>query len=125
MLADGVVIQVLARRAFKLFLYRQLLACNEEHPCENNILEYHNEKGKWLMRSDVTVHLYSSSQPCGNATLKRWAKARKEKFLNCACDELFPTLTHSKFHVTAREVRHTICAKYKILFEIPCLSYCA
>jgi len=35
---------------------------------------------KYKLRPGVTLHLYTSSAPCGNATLKRFCKMSKEKF---------------------------------------------
>ncbi len=32
----------------------------------------------FTLRSDVRIHMYTSSQPCGNASIKRWAKGVKE-----------------------------------------------
>lgn len=32
----------------------------------------------WRLRRGVSLHLYSSSQPCGNASLKKWAKGKAE-----------------------------------------------
>lgn len=37
--------------------------------------------GMYGLREGITLHMYTSSQPCGNATLKRWAKCAKEKYL--------------------------------------------
>lgn len=37
-------------------------------------------EGRWRLRPSVTLHLYTSSTPCGNATVKRWAKGAKERF---------------------------------------------
>ena len=34
-----------------------------------------HEDGRLQVAEGVTFHLYSSSQPCGNASIKRWAKA--------------------------------------------------
>ena len=54
------------------------------------------------LRSGVRFHMYSSSQPCGNASIKKWAKGGKtKKYL----EESFPenAIAHSKLHITARE----------------------
>ena len=39
------------------------------------------EKGveKLVMRSNVSLHLYISSAPCGNACVRRWAKGRARR----------------------------------------------
>jgi hypothetical protein len=34
---------------------------------------------RWRLRAGVSLHLFSSSQPCGNASLKRWAKGKPEQ----------------------------------------------
>ena len=34
----------------------------------------------YRVRPSVTFHMYTSSTPCGNAAIKRWAKGAKEKF---------------------------------------------
>ena len=36
----------------------------------------------YRVRPSVTFHMYTSSTPCGNAAIKRWAKGAKEKFTN-------------------------------------------
>ena len=33
--------------------------------------------GLLKLKDDYTLHLYTSSQPCGNATIKKWAKGKK------------------------------------------------
>ena len=35
--------------------------------------------GLLKLKEDYILHLYSSSQPCGNATIKKWAKGQKAK----------------------------------------------
>ena len=35
--------------------------------------------GLLKLKEDYILHLYSSSQPCGNATVKKWAKGQKAK----------------------------------------------
>jgi Adenosine-deaminase (editase) domain len=37
--------------------------------------------GLLKLKEDYTMHLYTSSQPCGNATIKKWAKGKKAKRL--------------------------------------------
>ena len=37
--------------------------------------------GLLKLKEDYILHLYSSSQPCGNATIKKWAKGQKAKRL--------------------------------------------
>lgn len=37
--------------------------------------------GLLKLKEDYTLHLYTSSQPCGNATIKKWAKGKKAKRL--------------------------------------------
>ena len=34
----------------------------------------------WRVRPEISFHLYASSAPCGNATVKRWARGAKETF---------------------------------------------
>lgn len=37
-------------------------------------------EGGWRVRDDCSFHLHATSAPCGNATVKRWAKGAREKF---------------------------------------------
>lgn len=37
--------------------------------------------GLLKLKEDYILHLYTSSQPCGNATIKKWAKGKKAKRL--------------------------------------------
>ena len=116
--------EVLARRAFKRFLYSQLrvaaAAWRLQHsrgrrpqqqqqtaaesapwcilePCFANAAaaaadadvdadagggdfnsEGHGWPRRWRVRPGVTFHLYTSSTPCGNAAVKKWARGAKE-----------------------------------------------
>ena len=45
-----------------------------------SVLERAGER--YRVRPSVTFHLYTSSAPCGNATVKRWAKGAKERFVD-------------------------------------------
>lgn len=38
--------------------------------------------GLLKLKEEYTLHLYTSSQPCGNATIKKWAKGQKAKRLD-------------------------------------------
>jgi hypothetical protein len=89
--------EVLARRAFKAFLMTEiqhlfnnllLFSCHEEKNDKNLLsqrtksfyegLLLHLDARECILtlRSDVTVHLFTSSQPCGNATIKKFASNR-------------------------------------------------
>lgn len=35
--------------------------------------------GLLKLKEDYILHMYSSSQPCGNATIKKWAKGQRAK----------------------------------------------
>jgi hypothetical protein len=42
---------------------------------------------KYTLKPGVTLHMYTSSAPCGNATLKKFAKMTREKFVELGPDE--------------------------------------
>ena len=67
--------EVLARRAFR----RQLYVDMQQSPQGRCILEKCND-GQFRLKSDVTLHMYTSSAPCGNATIKKFATMKKEIF---------------------------------------------
>eukprot|EP00941_MAST-03F_sp_MAST-3F-sp1_P005839 g5839.t1 len=86
--------EILARRALLRYLYDQVELCLRS---ENNIgpkrkkqksSSDNKDKESIFVRGDshcelrhgITFHMYTSSTPCGNATLKRWAKSRKVIF---------------------------------------------
>lgn len=90
--------EVLARRAFLRFLVDQVSLC-ASHSADGGVLELAN--GMYRIRDGVSVHMYSSSQPCGNACIKRWAKARKAvEHAELDADSL-PDLPHPAFAPTA------------------------
>lgn len=45
----------------------------------------------YSLRPGVTLHMYSSTTPCGNAALKKFAKMEKERFLEHLGDNEWPT----------------------------------
>ncbi|GKY91580.1 hypothetical protein MPSEU_000129900 [Mayamaea pseudoterrestris] len=109
--------EVLARRAFRRCLSLEILKDlkgemkGEEHanqaPNIPRILERvdsvqttartgtHIERPQYRLRADTTLHFYSSSCPCGNATLKRFATLRKENFRSDLSAGEWPTELHS------------------------------
>lgn len=93
--------EVLARRGLKRFLYEQIRVAaaagrrereRERDPSPDPDPEHNPSdpsapwcvlepcEGGWRVRDDCSLHLYATSAPCGNATVKRWAKGAKEKF---------------------------------------------
>ena len=83
--------EVLARRSLMRVLYREILAggghllerlpqTSAERGSCRDTMSASSASFRW--RRDVSLHMYISSAPCGNATLKRWAKSRKEIFLD-------------------------------------------
>lgn len=95
--------EVLARRGMKRFLYAQIRAARrlylprdaEDANARSNapgVAEDEEERWlvlepvpgvaptRWRVKEEVSFHLYTSSAPCGNATVKRWARGAKETF---------------------------------------------
>lgn len=95
--------EVLARRAFLLFLHQQLAALQKQPP-QNTYFERETSTGLLWPRAGVTFHLYTSSQPCGNATIKRWGKARRPpQYPDLPADDIPSDAPHPRLHVTAPE----------------------
>ena len=92
--------EVLARRGLKLFLLRELR--NAATGAGSDVLALNPASGLYRLRPGVTLHMYSSSQPCGNCTLKRWAKGRKETFRPELGPGAWPPEPHGKLCVMAR-----------------------
>lgn len=82
--------EILARRTFRRQISLEILADAKRNPASatdrpraNRILERTSGKEggiSYQLRNGVSLHFYSSSAPCGNATLKKFAKMSKEKF---------------------------------------------
>lgn len=74
--------EILARRGFHLFLFNSIknfLESSEDEKVNHLFLTYKNSLFK--LKKGVKIHFYTSSQPCGNASLRKWGKPSKERFL--------------------------------------------
>ncbi|KAK3264298.1 hypothetical protein CYMTET_26954 [Cymbomonas tetramitiformis] len=84
--------EALAHRAFQHFLLKQLhIAEAGRRPAGNladdfagdpsitepSIFTFDESLGLYTLLPGITFHLYTSSAPCGNATIKRWAKGKR------------------------------------------------
>lgn len=69
--------EVLARRGFKGWL---AMMCRSASVSADGSSEYKaiskTSDGIYALHPEITFHLYSSSQPCGNASVKKWAKGK-------------------------------------------------
>jgi len=93
--------EALARRGLLKHLYAELRACATDDPSSSIFLP--SACGVFTLREGVSFHLYTSSAPCGNATIKRWAKGKKPTTYDLP-ETCFPCAgRHAPFHVTARE----------------------
>jgi len=70
------------------------------------ILVKDKDDNLFRLRSEVSIHLYTSSSPCGNASVKRWAKGGLRTSLSADTSELAFDWTfaqpHPRFFVKAR-----------------------
>jgi len=110
--------EVLARRGFNRFLYDQIelfLAMQESDTsdCKGELGSqciFSREEGSNLLvlRQGITVHMYTSSVPCGNATIKRWAKPAVLPFReDLTADEFDVNYSHPRLHFSARHEGQT------------------
>ncbi|CAK9098120.1 unnamed protein product [Durusdinium trenchii] len=91
--------EVLARRGFLRFLHEDVLRCLSGEEAE--LVEHNGEEGCKL-RDDVSLHLYTSSVPCGNASWKRWAKGGSTCSHVDPNSPLWPKQMHPQIHFHAR-----------------------
>jgi len=89
--------EVLARRAFrrKLTLEMKYLIAGKSSS-GSGILQYDAlaKCGKFSLADGVTIHMYTSSTPCGNSCLKKFVKMSKEKFNDCLGADEWPKEAH-------------------------------
>lgn len=94
--------EVLAKRAFQAYIYHQIEIAhtdNAKKTGDSMFISAHD--GRYRLRDGVTVHMYTSSQPCGNATIKRWAKGGTMVCGECGPLE-WPRIEHARLNITAR-----------------------
>lgn len=68
-------------------LVRSNNASSRQRVDRNSVIRY-------MLRPDVTLHMYTSSAPCGNATLKKFCKMSKERFRDDLGSDEWPTTAH-------------------------------
>jgi hypothetical protein len=94
--------EVLARRAFRrqltLEILQDLKSSSTGALRPDGILERSTTSSSYRLRSGVTIHFYTSSAPCGNATLKKFAKMSKEKYREDLGPEEWPKDPHEPIH---------------------------
>lgn len=99
--------EVLARRAFR----RQLSLCmlremedsatrvegtDQEYPPILERLDGENASTTFRLKPGVSLHMYTSSAPCGNATLKKFATMKKESFREDLTEDEWPKEPHER-----------------------------
>lgn len=93
--------EVLARRGLLRFLQEDLLRCQGGAPCGELLEPCGGTSGGYRLRDDTTLHLYTSSVPCGNASWKRWAKGGGAPASGAPLDA-WPVQRHGRITMHAR-----------------------
>lgn len=98
--------EVLARRSFRLYLIKELKELQtsnsyNEDDSDNYILQESKlpsgscrGKRKFELKQSVTLHMYTSSAPCGNATIKKFAQMKREIYDCSLPPNDWPKFTH-------------------------------
>jgi hypothetical protein len=109
--------EVLAKRGFQCFLLQQAHRFQSDDTSLSHSLWFEassllqppgrdrdKQQYQYRLKANVSVFLYSSSQPCGNATIKKWAKSAKPNiYPDLSCYEYPHELRHHRrLEVTAR-----------------------
>ena len=58
--------EVIAKRAFRNYLYKQLNLCFENHE-NDSIFQFEPSSGKYILKDGIHFHMYVSTAPCGDA----------------------------------------------------------
>jgi Adenosine-deaminase (editase) domain len=92
--------EVLVRRAFRRYLGEcmEQLKKNERSdsileraPTSPSAWTHRNTPSLYQLRSNVTLHMYCSSTPCGNSTIKKFATLRKETYCSTLSGHQWPS----------------------------------
>lgn len=103
-----------ARRSFQKYLLSEVSAYFNGHICNIHTLQEGNEiRGilqtsseyppRLCLKPGITIHMYTSTTPCGNACIRRWAKTKRETYITTMSIDDFELSPHPRFFVTARE----------------------
>jgi len=95
--------EVLARRAFRLYLAREMQGGDRSTIFAEHHEENANGNKRWRRLQDsVSVHMYTSSMPCGNACVRKWANGRREVQDESIGPMQCPVQRHPTFSAHAR-----------------------
>eukprot|EP00976_Prorocentrum_cordatum_P089491 1187744-Prorocentrum_minimum.AAC.4 len=95
--------EVLARRAFRLYLAREMQrGADSTLFAENHDEQISHAEYSCRLRDSVSVHLYTSSMPCGNACVRKWANGRREVHNETLAPKECPVQVHPSFSAHAR-----------------------
>jgi hypothetical protein len=91
--------EVLARRALQCFLLDEIEReiAGFKTKTSSSMFQL-DEAGVLTLRPGVTLHMYTSSQPCGNASLKRWAKGKTPVYQGLGPMDV-PEQSHPRLHM--------------------------
>jgi double-stranded RNA-specific adenosine deaminase len=76
---------------------------NKHGPGAPGLIFQRHGDGQVSLKPGVTLHMYTSSQPCGNASLKRWAKSKTPVYLGLGALDL-PQQVHERLHTPQQAV---------------------
>jgi hypothetical protein len=82
--------ETLCRRGLRRFLTNEIRS-----GLPSRVLRKDEASGQFLLHDHVSLHLYCSSAPCGNSTIKKFAAFKKESYRN-QFDETWPSEDHPK-----------------------------
>ena len=96
--------EVLAHRGMLRFLTDQILLAKSLITDKESIFQTTTD-GKFTLRAGFAFHLYTSSQPCGNASIKRWAKSQQPKYRADLSEHEYPQEPHQAMQITVETRR--------------------
>lgn len=110
--------EVLARRGLKRFLLREttreraLFLEEEETTGSSDGARERTGTRRMRVKRGMSLHLYVSSAPCGNATVRRWAKGRATKRRDELGDSGVPREAHETLQRSALDAGQVaLCVK--------------